>query len=744
MRKLATSFLIILSVSAHAQRVKYRDLVITLPTLSVEQQKNQLKEYVTEDLDHPNANFRLALLYEYNYRTADPLTAFEFSMANAEQARNRFLKSGQLCDSREVERNNDYYAPIFKTFDERGRPAVPFATVSRKITGGYDSAGLFLDKMPAIYKAFTRSVNAYDQAVKVFALINLTYRSPEDLYMLYDKELDSQFTDLKSNYDTCIAALNQYLKLTQVYPLKSHQQTYQVKPIETYHLDGLITGLTFLTPTIELWDYGAWVDKTRKVVQTDIAELRKHLATTNEHLDETLRKISVASDTQMPPLTKIDKQVAFTLNNFDRLSVIQSLMDFKAFKEQWEIESRSKVLDTTLSSHNAAVYSSLIYANRKADTLLQQLKTRITPARMNKHKELIAKMYGGPAGLEKYARDQEQHVKETFNEYTQELRTNVAGLAGDNSYTTKDNMLKSGKFTVPLLTALPTTEGLDQGLLFTQFNQKNSDGSAYVAGVYKPDKKKNLISTYLVRINPDGKVAWLKDFNLPVDSAAKDDANSQPGPIVLTQEGCAMIVRSVHTTRGDALNHFIYLNEKGEDKIRLRLKEKVFPRFLLYSEKSNQFVLTFKGNDLQQQFAAAENITTLGVNILGQEVWRKEIPLKGTITDVINLADGYMLAGNFTEIKDTTGKEIRTKAGTSECNPYLVRLSERGDVMHITPVLSASSVYLTRLVKVNDTSINLIAFGEKLDSGLSKTFGESDKMIHVMSNRRGQVICTTY
>src|SRR5205085_6659253 len=139
--------------------VKYRDLVINLPTLSAEQQKNQLKEYVGVDVDHPNANFRLALLYERNYRTADPLTAFAFTMANAEQARNRYLKAGQLCDSREVERNNEYYAPIFKTFDEKGRPSVPFATVSAKITNGYDSAGMFLDKMPSIYKAFTRSVN---------------------------------------------------------------------------------------------------------------------------------------------------------------------------------------------------------------------------------------------------------------------------------------------------------------------------------------------------------------------------------------------------------------------------------------------------------------------------------------------------------------------------------------------------------------------------------------------------------
>jgi hypothetical protein len=743
MKKLLTLLLIVWTATAFGQRVKYKDLVVQLPSLSPEQQKNKLKEYVSEDLDHPNANFRLALLYEHNYRNTDPLTSFAFTMANAEQARIRYLKARQLCDQREVDRNNEYYAPIFKMVDDKGRPSVPFATVSAKITGGYDSAGIFMEKMPAIYKAFTKSVNAYDQAVKIFALINMRYPSPEDLYMLYDKDLDVPFTNLKASYDTCIAALNQYLALTKAYPLKGHQQTFQVKPIETYHLDGLITRLTFLTPTIELWDYGTWVDKTRKIVQTEIAELRKHLVETNDHLDQTLKKISTSSDTQMPGLTSIDKHVAFTLNNFDRQSVIQSLMDYKQFKEQWDIENRSKTIDTALTVHNAEIYSSLIYANKKADTLLNELRSRITPAKIDKHKELIAKMYGGPAGLEKFIRDEDQHIKKTFNDYTKELRANIlADSSAANDFTNKDNTLRSGKFTVPLRLATPTPEGLDQGSLFTQFNRKNPDGSAYIAGLYKPDKKKNLISTYLMRVNPDGKVGWFKDLALPVDSAATGDANSYPGTIVLTKEGCAIVVRSVHTTRGDAQNHLVYLNEKGEDKIRIRLKEKAYPRFMLYSEKSGQFVLSFKGNESRQQFTTSENLTTLAVNALGQQLWSQSIPFTGTITDVISVADGYILAGNFTTIKDLSGKEIHARPG--ECNPFVIKLGERGETLHVTPVLASSSVYLSRLVKVSDNSINLIGYGVPLNVGIDKVFTASDKMVHVMSNRLAQIVCTTY
>jgi hypothetical protein len=314
----------------------------------------------------------------------------------------------------------------------------------------------------------------------------------------------------------------------------------------------------------------------------------------------------------------------------------------------------------------------------------------------------------------------------------------------DNTLTNKDNSVRFGKFTVPLIPSAPTPEALDQGLLVTTFNRKNPDGSAYLTGLYKIDKKKNLISTYVARVNPDGKVAWLKDFPLSVDSAATGDANTYPGPVALTQEGCAIAMRSVHATRGDAMNHFIYLNEKGEDKLRVRLKESAYPRFLLYSEKSNSFVLTFKGTEETQQFNNPENIATIGINILGQTTWKRVVNITGTIVDLVSLEDGYMLAGNFLAMQDMAGKEVRMKPGSMECSPYLVKIGERGELLQATPVMASTSVFLNKVVKINDNSINLLAYGVPINTGVAGGFSQSDKIIHVMANRQAQVVCTTY
>ena len=104
----------ILPLVADAQRIKFKDLAPLLAGYSPDQQKNQLKEYLGADLDHPNTNFRLALLYESNYKNADPLTDYAFVLANAQQAKIRYLKSKQVVDDREVNRNEEYYAPLLQ------------------------------------------------------------------------------------------------------------------------------------------------------------------------------------------------------------------------------------------------------------------------------------------------------------------------------------------------------------------------------------------------------------------------------------------------------------------------------------------------------------------------------------------------------------------------------------------------------------------------------------------------------
>lgn len=724
-----------------AGQIKYKDLAEVFPEMSREEEKHELKEFLLLDLDHPNANFRLALIYGANYRTMDVLTHHEAAIANAEQARLRFTKAKLLVDEREVDRNNEFYAPIFKTVDAKGRPFVEFTVVQEKINRGLDSASQFLTNVPNIYSHFTKSVTFYDQAVKIFGEINNEFMSLDDIYLYFDPAFDKKLGQLKLSYDSARHAFDRYLALTQAYPIPYHKQKYHVKPIVTYRLDGLITRMNFLTSDVEFWDYGAWVDRVRKSVAEEILSLRTRTSQNEVKLTQNLAKIA-ASNGEGVVVLPVDKQVVFNLNNYDKQSLVLALLEYKHFKQDWLIKEKTYVPDTTNTERNALLYSALVYSNRTADSLMGIVHARATRDKIRKHHEFITQHYGGSEGLQKYMDTEKESIRVTFEQYTGGLRSALMNIATASTTTAAGKAVRfANRWNVSTVVQTATPELLLKGDPLTFQSKRSPDGSVYLAGIYRPDKKTNLTQTFVARVLPDGKAGWLHPFAFKVDSlAAAVDSHNYLGPFQLTQEGCVLVVRAVHATKPGARNTLLYLNEKGEEKFRARLAEHDVARQLNFSERSNSFVLLFKGKEDAPNFASPENLTLLGINALGDKQWRRQLTMAGGITDFVNLIDGHMLAGNYTMLRDLSGKEHTSKAG--ESNPFMVKFSDRGDVACVQPLPTAKPVFITNMIKVSDRSINLIGIEGTRETAASKPIAQGDAILHIMGNRLCEVVCT--
>lgn len=720
-------------------QVKYKDLAEAFPDMTRDEMKIELREYLLTDLDHPNANFRLALIYASNYRVSDVLTHYEYAMANAAQARLRFTKAKQLVDEREVDHNNEYYAPLFNTVDAKGRPYATYAAVSDKINKGLDSASQFLDNVPMIYLAFTRSVANYDRAVKLFSEINSEFTSLDDVYLYFDPDFDKKLDLLKHSYDSARIYFDRYMALTQAYPILYHKQKYHIKPIVTYRLDGLITRMNFLTPDVEFWDYGSWVDRVRKSVAEEILSLRTRTSQNEIRLSANLVKIA-ASNGEGVTILPLDKQVVFNLNNYDKQSLVLALLEYKHFKQDWLIKEKAFVPDTVNGERNALLYSALVYANRTADTLMTAVRTRATRDKIRKHQEFITQHYGGAEGLQKYVTDEQEHIKVTYEQYTGGLRSALVNMA--TAMTTADGgktVRFANHWNVSTVVQTPTPELLAKGEPLTLQSRRSPDGSLYLAGTYRPDKKTNLKQTFVARVHGDGKPAWMHSFSFKVDSLSPAaDANNQLGPFELTQEGCVVVVRSVHASKPGARNTMVYLNEKGEEKFHLRLADRSVPRQLNFSERSNSFVLLLKGNEDAPSFTAPENLVLVGINAIGDKLWRRQVSLTGGITGFVNLIDGHMLAGNYTLLKDLTGKEHAARTG--ESSPFLVKFNDKGDIERIQPIATAKPVFMTHLIKVSDRSINLIGVEGTRETAALKTLSGDMAVVHIMSNRLCEVV----
>jgi hypothetical protein len=740
MKNFKTSLVIFLaltvSYSGFAQRLRYKDVVPALDTITASEQLLLLRAFLIEEAEQPNANLRLALLHYNIFRKSDPLLEYKKAMAHAKETMLRLTKAKLLVTPSDVKSDNEYYAPIFKTVDAKGKPYVEFAVVQQKMTNAMDSAQKFTEKMPAIYNAFTKSVMHYDQAVKIFAAVNTDYKTLEDIYMLFDKELDDRLENLKQSYDSSISYFKTYQSLITEYPLKKYNQKSHVKSINVYRMDGLITALSFLTPDVEFWNYSEWVEAVRKSHKDEILGIKEKIVATETKLNESLAKIP-ASDVPLESLPRVSKDLVFQLNNYDKNSLALALLEYKAFKQQWLYKLKSIQKDSALDA-KLQLYSTLIQINRGADTLLTHVKNASNPTSIKKHSGYVEKYYAGDGGLKKFMDTETGFINNTFKEYRDVLQSNLRQYNFSPEGVNK--FVKIGAFNVPLFIEKKSAMELDNTALLTQKISRLPDGSTYLAGVHKTNKKtNNNLIVFVARLNPDGKAAWIKELNFAPDSLPALDANNYVGDLVTTQEGCAVVVTSTRPSTSSMANNFVFINDKGEVKT-IRLKDTGISRKLVYQESSNSFIMVFKGNAEKQEFKE-EPIVITSINILGDLLWHQNIPLTGTFQDLIPVRDGYVLTGNYAVMKDQLGREVRTKIAQGQSNPFLIKLSLKGDKLHVLPFATDKSIVIDKVVKVNDGSINLLGYEAAFTDDLNSAKGAA---MHLMTSYDLRTICSTF
>ena len=738
-RSLIPALLLFTVLSAAAQKTDFKDDVFPqLWSLSLDGQKSRLNEYLLEEPAHPFSLFRTAMIYEVNYRAANPLTDYEYAMANARKAEANYSRAQALVKADEVRSHDEFYAKVYNLYDSKGKPQVPFAVIESRMRNGLDSARIFISAIPPIYKDFTRGIGAYERSVRAFTDINSRFATAEDMQMLYDEKLEAELLALKRNYDSSVIYLNSFLKRCETMQPLGFKQRLTTRPVGTFRLDGFVNILNFLIPSIRLWDYGAWVDQVMKIQATEVADLRNKAGAALSSLDANMDLIEKSAPQSLPKPVKVDKQVFFNLGKYDKPSFLAGLLTYKSYLQDWKLSEKGRVLDTAASENNAAILTGLVYQSRHADTLLTDLKLLVTPHNLAKHRNYVSSTLGGEIGVKNYLAVQSDQVQSRFRNYAGSIRLNLSVEPLPEVYQNTARSVRNGNQVISFDTTLPVEDLLKSGAWVARANFKNPDGSAYLLGEYYSDKTHTAKAAFAAQVAADGHVSWVKSFHLHIDSGAVNDANTAPGPAVVLQDGIVFFLRANHVSRDESKMWLVNLGSHGEERFRTLLPDSRTARKLLYSERANGFVLVQRGVSESDDPASDQAVRLTHMNALGEVDWQREFSWKGTLAGIFDLSDGYGLAGNYSEIRDHAGKLHKT-ASPAELFPFLVRMNTAGEIRLIQPVQADKPVLIDRVVRLGDNGIHFI--GRPAGSGNTNAGGAP---VHLMTNRNGQVICATY
>jgi len=697
MRKGLVVFLfVILGVGSYAQ--KYKDIFPQIVSAEEDNAFELLNDFLQIEPDHPNANLRIAKIYINRYKAVDVLREYDKALALAEQAKYKLIKAKVTVTDREVKRNEEYYMGILADGQFSHQAIVAY------VDAEYAAIEEFSEKLPPIYSEFIKSVEQYDEVVKEFADIVGAHNSLKELYLLYDDELSQRMSRLKSNYDSTKTYFDNYLALRANYQVNAVLQRYTEKPIKVYRLDGLVTQIDFLQPNIALWDYATWVDTVNAVVSNNIKNLRADLLKNDKKLEEAISQAKTIDNPDSFKVVSADKSLIFNLMKYDYKNSLVPYLGYLEFKQKLLAEQRRKAYFDTASitvDRKLAYFNDMLYATKEADSIILDFESKYNPEQLARHQGFIEESFGSATNLNSYMTDEKAINKKLFMDQVSSIKKAIETIAEPD---TVGSETKYRRITIPVHRVVRSLKDDEINYLQTRTVLTSADENIYVAGHIITDAKIQNKEIAIAKLSPDQKVLWLKALDLEIDSAGVDATHSL-GDVKLTSEGVAFTIRSVALDSSSVINSFIHLTANGDIKLAKRIETELYPRELLFIERLNMYLLSFFGNSVEPDPNENSDLLVYGLNGLGGQLWQYKYSYAGEYTAMLTTQTQVLINGNFSLLKDASGRTYTKPGGT---NSFILNLDFNGQLNNIKCYASDTNYRTIIFYKVSDRNLNLI------------------------------------
>lgn len=718
---------------------KYEDVLPRILTLPPSGALAQLKIYLAEEPENASIYLQMAVIYEKRYQESDPIKDYAYKVGNAREALQAYARTSQFISEKVVRKNSEYFFNFGK-LDEKGRIQVSYDSIANHMATMKVELQAFIDNAPVIYEKFTKSFSSYDKAHKHFTQILGQYGTFKDLYLLYNDEVDRQFGEIKKEYLECLKYWEEYKAATDTFDV-GYNQTMTIEPIRVYRLDGLESKINFLQSNIQVWDYASWVDTTRETINAEVNKLRRDLAAENLRLDKRIEAAEpdLIRDAFEP--LKVSKEVLFTLRKYDLSSVVEPIFVYKEKKHDLIYQQLLKErLDTAVdvdTDRKLYLYGQMVNRIKEADSVLSDIRRRNTQASMDKYSEFISTFYQSQAGITQLVsserdnnrRDVGNYIASIQNELYEKLRT--------------DSVVATAKYkrmNIPLSEGLSMENEALTSAPITTHRIENFDGSAFIGGIFK-NEKENKTQAYVAGITKENGVGWYNEYLLQIDSSLGFDSHTRVGAMQSVPGGLAVVLNGADTN-GTRINHLLMLDEKGQVTHSRRLILNQFPRTISFNERTNTLFVTYKGNDYLDDILLESELVMANYSIYGDLLWQQRISYKGDVTDVVNVDQGYLVVGNFNEIKGLDGRVKRAGGSNTDTRLFTLKIDLSGEVQALKTIDHGSSYYANKAYKVSDDCINF--FGSV--GAYTKTVqldADPGSAVHIIINKDLEVLANT-
>jgi len=712
---------LICATSYGQRKLKYKDIYDRLGKEPTEHTLLKLNEFQTLTPEFPNTYMQSGLIYWAWLQKEDPFLNYQYVR---QLIYNTKLYLGLAiskinADEKEVKKNSTYYTNL----GVGDAKTVSQAAVLKVLNEIIDKVKEYDEHVTVIIENFNLAIDKYNTCTETFKQIVGRQSNYKNLLVTNLPELREELKKLSRDYDSVMICFSVFKNELANYPIKQYNQQLDIKPINTYRLEGL-TSTNFIQPKIPVWDYQGWVKEANSLLDGNISEIKNGSASEIKALRDrvaALQKRKAETDSILT-ITPSNKLVNLT-EKYDYESLLSASLRYEAAKANLQIASLRSTNniqnpDAFKSDYNqkAAYYYDLYLMERTCRDLLIDQTSRINDKSLTLHDQSITAIYGDKnkfaashrADQDKLLSDIQSQNLEHFKAFTVE------------QFAPADISFQLNEQTI---TAAPASISADDAAVneyTTVYTCKNGAGVRYVTGYRKTGDK--TATGFVAKHEVGDELTWCKDINvLPTGF------NKVIQVIPIRTGGFLALV--ANSNEGVVKSTVFKMDNDGKQISKTDLTSALYPATFTYDDISETVAVALKGTDGNSGTESLDD-AELEIAVIGQKQSSvgPKFSLKGKIADVIKASSGYLVICNYTEL-NAGGKTFTSKSDVAA-------IAINGSEIKASACNSKDEVRAIKAFKINAETVNITGAYDALGSATSM----SEKPAYMLLTTAGQFI----
>lgn len=712
----------LMCATAFGQRkLKYKDIYDKIGKEPAEHTLLKLNEFQSATPEFPNTYVQAGIIQWAWLQEADPFLNYTYvrQLIYNTKLYLGLAVSKIQADEREVRKNSTYYANLglgdAKTVSQED--------VLKMLNDIIDKVKEYDEHVTVIIENFNQAIDKYNTCTETFKQIVGHQSNYKNLLVTNSPQLREELKKLSRDYDSVMLCFGIFKNELANYPIKQYNQQLDIKPIDTYRLEGL-TSSNFIQPNIPVWDYQGWVKEATKLLDGNISEIKNNSVSDIKALRARVAALQQqnAETDSIQTVNPSNKLVNLT-EKYDYESLLSSTMRYEAAKANLQIASLRSTNNTDnpdafKSDYNqkGAYYYDLYLMDRTCRNALAAMDSRVTDKSLMLHEQSINALYGDKNKFKSsFKSEQEKELDGIIAQNLEHFKTFTV-----EQFAPADISFDNGGKTIIAAPAQSSFAESVVGDYTTTYTCKNSSGARYIAGYRKTGD--NAATAFVAKHEVGETLTWVKDLTL---LPAGFNTVVQIFPI---RTGGFLAL--VANTNGSALKSaVIKMDNDGKQLSKTDLATTLFPTCMTYDDINETVAVAAKGSQGNYNSQSSDD-AVLEIVVLGQKQssFSPYFKLKGKIADVVKAASGYIMVCNYTDLN------VGSKAYTSKSDVAAVFTS--GTQISANVCESKDELRAIRAFRINAGTINITGAYDNLDTYTSA----AEKPAYILLSGDGKLV----